>query len=77
MRLLVTFFIALIAVQCSSHHGRDELNSITLRTEGCFGECPVYSLKIKSDGSAFYEAKDIQIARDVSPQPCDRKRITP
>lgn len=60
-------FIALFAAYLipSSHTGSENDIVITLKRTPCFGDCPVYSLEIYSDGLViFYHLTDPQAVSD-------------
>ncbi len=63
MRISISIglIIILISLSCSSE--REIINDIkdvviTLERTVCFGTCPAYFLRIKGDGSVFYEGRD-------------------
>jgi hypothetical protein len=43
-----------VLISCTSHLG---ISQIDFKADACFGECPIFDMKISKDGPAKYDAK--------------------
>lgn len=57
--LMIALFVSLFSCKSTKDTSRDSSNSVRFALDRgpCFGKCPVYSLKIYSDGMATYEGR--------------------
>jgi hypothetical protein len=51
------FSVAAILILTSCKSQKLDISQIEFKAEACFGECPVFDLKILEDGTANYDAK--------------------
>ena len=58
MRIFYVAIVALLLSSCSLFKSDSEtIESISMSRNGCYGKCPIYTVKVYKDGSVTYEGK--------------------
>lgn len=63
--ILFVFLIAGCQPRLARHLARGKAYTLEVRTTGCYGTCPVYHLRVASDGSAHYRGLHHVTHRDT------------
>lgn len=58
MKIFYLALITLLLSSCSLFKSKTEtIESVSMSRSGCYGKCPIYTVKVFKDGSVTYEGK--------------------